>query len=377
MEVIALEEEGEERDFSGVWMKGQRALIYCAIMGLEDEGIQLLKNKTILAQIDEKDNNDYTALHHAANLGCNRLTEALIESKANIHSKTDQIASTLFVPGGRTALHLAAENGSLDTVKSLLQAKAKVDTRDWENEVPLRLARGKKVQKILIQRARELHGPKPDTDLIIPPDEKGAIQREKIRIYNTKSRRFKRLDISSRRVLHKTHIFPKIWGKERCKWIQRELLKVTSKVGWTNKRHRQYSTVDIPVYDIPSVHSWVRTSITTQVFPLMAKAFDLKAESLRIRDYFFVKYEAGNGNQSGLGLHRDGSLLSCNVLLNERSEFKGGGTVFKESSKGPHTILADIGDFVAHSGQLLHGGEEVSSGIRYIMVVFIDVRECY
>ena len=32
--------------------------------------------------------------------------------------------------------------------------------------------------------------------------------------------------------------------------------------------------------------------------------------------------------QAGLGMHRDGTLLNCVVLLNHPSEFEGGGTSF-------------------------------------------------
>mmetsp|Transcript_28024 Transcript_28024/g.38729 ORF Transcript_28024/g.38729 Transcript_28024/m.38729 type:complete len:110 (-) Transcript_28024:151-480(-) len=106
---------------------------------------------------------------------------------------------------------------------------------------------------------------------------------------------------------------------------------------------------------------------------MIAKAFELLPQSLRIRDAFFVKYDV-NG-QKGLGFHRDGTLLSCNVLLNKASEFKGGGTVFQESDIGRQVVTGKRGDFVAHSGQLLHGGNEVTEGVRYILVVFIDVRD--
>ena len=84
-------------------------------------------------------------------------------------------------------------------------------------------------------------------------------------------------------------------------------------------------------------------------------------DCLSIRDLFFVKYSAAPGRfsdlthiythhqhtsfsfalslsiyiyiyigqQADLALHRDGSLLSFNVLLNPVSDFKGGGTYIK------------------------------------------------
>ena len=86
-----------------------------------------------------------------------------------------------------------------------------------------------------------------------------------------------------------------------------------------------------------------------------------------VRDLFFVKYDLLKQNE--LKLHRDGSLVSFNILLNDASEFEGGGTYFKHLDK---VIGIEKGDCVIHSGKVLHAGHPITSGERYILVGFLD-----
>ena len=99
--------------------------------------------------------------------------------------------------------------------------------------------------------------------------------------------------------------------------------------------------------------------------------------------------QAAEGGQAALELHRDASLLSFNVLLNEASSFTGGGTVFphlavERTSSGDSAgcDVADAdgvvrltqGDACVHGGGVLHGGRAVTSGQRMLLVGFVDSR---
>ena len=89
-----------------------------------------------------------------------------------------------------------------------------------------------------------------------------------------------------------------------------------------------------------------------------------------ISRHFSIKYEAKDGSQDHLDYHRDSSLLSFTMLLNDPSEFEGGGTKFKGLND---TVLQhEVGMLTIHCGQLLHGGQKITSGKRYIMAGFIS-----
>ena len=91
----------------------------------------------------------------------------------------------------------------------------------------------------------------------------------------------------------------------------------------------------------------------------------------RFRDLFFVKYEAVEGGQRSVGLHRDGSSLSFNVLLNDAGDFRGGGTYFDHPVN--RTFKIGKGEVLVHSGKRSHAGVEITAGRRYLLVGFIDV----
>ena len=78
----------------------------------------------------------------------------------------------------------------------------------------------------------------------------------------------------------------------------------------------------------------VRRAIDRVVLPQMQERYACRP--LCVREAFIAKYEArpsagaatGGKQQAGLGMHRDGSLLNCVILLNPRGDFDGGGTAF-------------------------------------------------
>ena len=105
---------------------------------------------------------------------------------------------------------------------------------------------------------------------------------------------------------------------------------------------------------------------------------------LRVVDAFIVKYNATAG-QRGLKPHRDGSVFSFNVALNDLSEYSGGGTSFRilEGSKNDDPfskkccIRSKKGHILAHSSALMHGGHPIRAGVRYLLVVFVSIDPFY
>ncbi len=101
--------------------------------------------------------------------------------------------------------------------------------------------------------------------------------------------------------------------------------------------------------------------------------------------------QCGAGAQAGLPLHRDGSLLSFNVLLSRPDAFTGGGTRFphlaacsdadahaaESTADAAHADAAGVvrlrqGDALLHGGSALHAGEPVRSGRRLLLVGFVE-----
>ena len=92
---------------------------------------------------------------------------------------------------------------------------------------------------------------------------------------------------------------------------------------------------------------------------------------------------AGKPRQRSVGIHRDGSVISFNVLLNSEKDFEGGGTFF-EADGGSEDNSAEMegvygkvyqicrGDVLVHSGKVRHGGYEITHGKRMLLVGFVD-----
>ncbi len=149
--------------------------------------------------------------------------------------------------------------------------------------------------------------------------------------------------------------------------------------GWTTKRHANYATTDVPIQELPRTHTWFREKALPEVlYPFLATSYkDLlpSTEPLRVVDAFVVKYNATAG-QSFLKPHRDGSVVSFNIALNDMSEYEGGGTWIARLARDdpPGSIRSDRGHVLAHASGMLHGGHEVESGVRYILVCFVILK---
>ena len=133
----------------------------------------------------------------------------------------------------------------------------------------------------------------------------------------------------------------------------------------------QSTSTDLPLSAVPQVELLVREAIFRRVLRPLAPPYTpppALPEHLEIIDLFYLRYSAAPGEQRGLSLHRDGSLFSFNVLLNEPSDFEGGGTHFEPSGL---TVQLARGAAVAHSGTVEHAGVPITSGERYLLVGFI------
>lgn len=92
-------------------------------------------------------------------------------------------------------------------------------------------------------------------------------------------------------------------------------------------------------------------------------------EDFRIFTAKVLKYEAASGNDY-LGVHHDGSLLTFLIGLNGLDKYEGGGT-FMEALEG--AVRYEAGHLCCHPGIVRHGGDKVTSGVRYVLAAWIDI----
>ena len=135
--------------------------------------------------------------------------------------------------------------------------------------------------------------------------------------------------------------------------------------GWTTSRHYSVPTTDIPIHQVPVVLDWFNNALAN-LRPHLGKQFNANPEKIRVIDAFVVKYHADL--QRFLPLHCDQSQFSLTIAMNSLDEYDGGGTFFADIAE---PVNCDVGGVIAFDGTLLHGGNTITRGVRYIAVAFL------
>ena len=168
--------------------------------------------------------------------------------------------------------------------------------------------------------------------------------------------------------LKEVHIEEDIIPHNICDWIIEEAEQKAKQMGsWTSSRHKAYPTTDIPVVAIESIRNTLANIVHTDIFPVIRKIFGIEKYFLGINDLFVVKYDM-YGQQS-LEPHKDGSVFSFSILLNDPKDFEGGGTQIMSTEE---IYKLNKGGLLIHSGYNKHSGVKITSGLRYLLVGFIN-----
>ena len=158
------------------------------------------------------------------------------------------------------------------------------------------------------------------------------------------------------------------------KLIQFALEHASNNGGWTNDRHYAVPTTDIPLHIVPNLLEWFNMWKTQVLFPTLSNQFisddggDDCDKRLRfyVHDAFLVRYEASSLNHY-LPLHFDESTHSCVCSLND--DYVGGGSYVCDLNR---SICPPPGGMLSFMGnECLHGGSPLSSGVRYILAIFL------
>lgn len=76
-----------------------------------------------------------------------------------------------------------------------------------------------------------------------------------------------------------------------------------------------------------------------------------------------------SGCHKGVQLHHDLSDITMNVMLSRSNEYEGGGTFFPDANEN---VCLEFGEFLLHRGSTVHGGRNITSGERYLLVIFTE-----
>lgn len=163
-----------------------------------------------------------------------------------------------------------------------------------------------------------------------------------------------------------------LMSKECCKLLIHDANNQVKKHSgtWVNNRHIRYPTYDISIDKLsPSVLEYILLFFTEKLAPLVLDNFNINPHfyALNIRDAFIVKYD--ENTQQSLELHTDESDLSVIITLSENEEYSGGGTRFETGLE----VHSGIGDAIIFGSRYKHEGLKIDSGVRMLLVFFIDV----
>ena len=334
----------------------------------------------------------YMPLHSAAEFGMLQLLQALIQAGAPLEAQTRDLVlqKTVVQPAGCTPLYLAARAGEADLVKALLEAGADPTHANIDGVRPAVAAamqQHDQLSRLLIDNYSAAAAPLGVEDqlLLQSAEQRAAL---KARAQENGAARVAE-SFAVPESLRVAHVLEAVWTPAQCVRV----LSATRNVDeWTTQRHGRFPTNDLPLTKLGEpLNSSVRQLLRRTVLAPMARMHNWLpkgdsqpaatsqeevdyADSMRLsfRDLFVIRYSCALGLQPGLQLHRDGSLVSFNILLNEASEFDGGGTILEQEGR---TVLIQQGDCLVHSGKVRHGAAQVTRGERFVLVAFVDVQD--
>lgn len=130
------------------------------------------------------------------------------------------------------------------------------------------------------------------------------------------------------------------------------------------------------ISSLPEGKKWLQESMHEKLFPFISSIFGVPVEDLTCQDALCIGYHP-NAIPSSQPIHRDASLITCNIALTplaledsppDQSKLGIGGT-YIESLQA--TLQNEQGHVMAHLGGIMHAGVgKASRNERWVLVVF-------
>lgn len=163
-------------------------------------------------------------------------------------------------------------------------------------------------------------------------------------------------------------------------WILDHVEKHTSqcfaegRVSW--RKLYTYTHLDLPCSDVPALRDISCKLLTLvprilgRVFGIAKAARALKPRSWKEPHLLRLQKLDGAPDHTGMAMHFDGSQVSWQLMLSTQGkDYMGGGTYFSSLRK---TIQLKKGQVLVHPGDLYHRGVDITTGVRMLMVCFMD-----
>ena len=132
---------------------------------------------------------------------------------------------------------------------------------------------------------------------------------------------------------------------------------------------------EVRVSNMPKGKPFLQSMMHETLFPLLESRFSTPSYELTLHDALIIGYghlSNGDGPSKAQPIHRDSSLISLNIALSENNSYEGGGTYFEGlDGIGGGTIYNQQGHVLCHSGGMMHAGQSLKSGVRFVLVLFI------
>lgn len=167
-------------------------------------------------------------------------------------------------------------------------------------------------------------------------------------------------DIKSNR-FYKNKIIQNILSKDICYWIINECEKVNFEIS----KYHNYNTY-LNIEKMPSILNFL-LFITNFWLLDIKKIYGCENIAYNMYDIFVSKYTK---DTVCLDKHQDNSFLTLNIYLNDIIDYKDGEIIFEDESEKIHI---NQGDMLIYNGKKMRTNGSVSDGVKYILVIMIEV----
>ena len=137
-----------------------------------------------------------------------------------------------------------------------------------------------------------------------------------------------------------------------------------------------YTKQDLPCTEVKDLTTKVTDIIMREVKTIVGELFGKPREAAKLRprswkEPHLLLYQKVKGRplHTGVEMHYDGCDITWNAMLAKSSEYEGGGTYIRALRK---TVRLEQGQVLVHPGELYHKGVDITSGIRALIVCFMD-----